>query len=230
MPKKIKVVDVVGEEVKNEEHEPSVNEEVNDITTVDAVAINEEPLPDIEDTPKPKAKPPPTQGGDARPLPKGLKAKPRTKKAPMEVILETKEEPTKSDETQIKEEPKTDKVKKVIEQVKCPKCDKMMSSKSLRYTHEQNCKGQVVKTEELPVKRRAKKETATPPILPNQPVKQENDKKEIYKKIVNNNISNKNETEIPEELKQEVLKTIQRTQLRMKMEEDNINRLNMQIA
>jgi hypothetical protein len=148
----------------------------------------------------------------------------------MEVILETKEEPTKSGETQIKEEPKTDKVKKVIEQVKCPKCDKMMSSKSLRYTHEQNCKGQVVKTEELPVKRRTKKEPATPPIELNQPVKQENDKKEIYKKIVNNNISNKNETEIPEELKQEVLKTTQRTQLRMKLKEDNINGLKTQIA
>ena len=223
MPKKIKVVDVVSEEVKNEEPEPSVNEEVNeptnDITTVDAVAINEEPLPDIEDTPKPKAKP---------------KAKPRIKKAPMEVVLETKEEPTKSDETQIpqqiKEEPKTDKVKKIIEQVKCPKCDKMMSSKSLRYTHEQNCKGQVVKTEELPVKRRTKKEPAKPPIELTQPGKLDNDKKEIYKKIVNNNISNKNETEIPEELKQEVLKTIQRTQLRMKMKEDNINRLKMQIA
>jgi len=226
MPKKIKVVDVVSEEVKNEEPEPSVNEEVNDIeqtsndiALASAQAINEEPLPDIEDTPKPKAKP---------------KAKPRTKKAPMEVILETKEEPTKSDETQIrpqiKEEPKTDKVKKVIEQVKCPKCDKMMSSKSLRYTHEQNCKGQVVKTEELPVKRRAKSEPAKPPISLGQTPKQENDKKEIYKKIVNNNISNKNETEIPEELKQEVLKTIQRTQLRMKMKEDNINRLKMQIA
>jgi len=226
MPKKIKVVDVVSENLKNEEPEPSVNEEVNDIeqtsndiALASAQAINEEPLPDIEDTPKPKAKP---------------KAKPRTKKAPMEVILETKEEPTKSDETQIppqiKEEPKTDKVKKVIEQVKCPKCDKMMSSKSLRYTHEQNCKGQVVKTEELPVKRRAKKETATPPIELTQPGKLDNDKKEIYKKIVNNNISNKNETEIPEELKQEVLKTIQRTQLRMKMKEDNINRLKMQIA
>ena len=106
----------------------------------------------------------------------------------------------------------------------------MMSQKSLRYTHEQNCKGQVVKTEELPVKRRTKKEPATPTISLGQTPKQDNDKKEIYKKIVNNNISNKNETEIPEELKQEVLKTIQRTQLRMKMKEDNINRLKMQIA
>ena len=55
-------------------------------------------------------------------------------------------------------------------------------------------------------------------------------KKDIYKKIVNNNISNKHEIEIPEELKQEVLKTIQRQHLRMKMKEDNINRLKMQIA
>jgi len=101
-----------------------------------------------------------------------------------------------------------------------------MSSKSLRYTHEQNCKGEVVKTEELPVKRRTKKE----PVELMQPHKLENDKKVIYKKIVNNNISNSHETEIPEELKQEVLKTIQRTQLRMKMKEDNINRLKMQIA
>ena len=48
--------------------------------------------------------------------------------------------------------------------------------------------------------------------------------------MVNNNISNKHETEIPEELKQEVLKTIQRQHLRMRMKQDNINRLKMQIA
>ena len=34
-----------------------------------------------------------------------------------------------------------------------------MNSKSLRYTHEQNCKGEAVKTEELPIKRRTKKES-----------------------------------------------------------------------
>ena len=106
-----------------------------------------------------------------------------------------------------------------------------MSSKSLRYTHEQNCKGEVVKTEELPVKRRTKKEPATPPVELIQDDKLKNkDKKEIYKKIVNTNISNTQETEIPEELKQEVLKTIQRQHLRMKIKEDNINRLKMQIA
>ena len=203
MPKKIKVVDVVSEEVKNEEPEPSVNEEVNepinDSFPQNDEKPNEEPLPDIEDTPKPKAKP---------------KAKPRTKKAPIEVMPEIKEEPKELPKEEPKEEPKTDKVKKVIEQVKCPKCDKMMSSKSLRYTHEQNCKGEVVKTEELPIKRRAKKEPATPPIELNQPVKQENDKKENYIKIVNNNMSNKLEIEIPEELKQEVIKTIQKNTIK----------------
>ena len=203
MPKKIKVVDVVSEEVKTVEPEPSViEEEVNDVEqpSNDIIPpIGEEPLPDIEDTPKPKAR---------------AKAKPRIKKVPIEVMPEIKEEPkqeplpTKSDESQItpQEETKTEKVKKVIEQVKCPKCDKLMNSKSLRYTHEQNCKGAVIKTEELPVKRRPKKEPATQPVELNQTVQQDNDKKDIYKKIVNNNISNKHEIEIPEELKQEVLK------------------------
>ena len=39
-----------------------------------------------------------------------------------------------------------------------------------------------------------------------------------------------NEIEIPLHLKQEVLNTIQRTQLRMKMKEDNLNKLRMNIA
>ena len=212
---------MVNEEVKNEEREPSANEEVNeiepsnDITPPDEGVIIEQPLPDIEDTPKPKSKP---------------RAKPRTKKAPIEVMPEIKEEPKKEPKEEPKEEPKNGKVKKVVELVKCPKCDKMMSQKSLRYTHEQNCKGEVVKTEDLPVKRRVKKEQDKPEVSLNQPVKLDNDKKEIYKKIVNHNVSNKHETDIPEELKQEVMKTIQRTQLRMKMKEDNLNKLKMQIA
>ena len=52
----------------------------------------------------------------------------------------------------------------------------------------------------------------------------------MYKKIVNNGIYIRHETEIPEELKQEVIKTIQRTHLRMNMKEDNINTLKTQIA
>ena len=92
-------------------------------------------------------------------------------------------EPKVEAKVEEKQEPKNGKVKKVIEQVKCPKCDKLMSSKSLRYTHEQNCKGAVVKTEDLPVKRRLKKEPPTShvePIQSNKEQNKNNDKKEIY--------------------------------------------------
>jgi len=230
MVKKIKVVDVVSleSEARNEEQEPSVNEvhEVNEVNEADKVtnesAINLNELPDI---PKPKAK--------AKP-----RAKPKTKKEQIEVQPEIQEEP-KVEEPKVeakveeKQEPKNGKVKKVIEQVKCPKCDKLMSSKSLRYTHEQNCKGAVVKTEDLPVKRRLKKEQPTShvePIQINKEQNKNNDKKEIYNKIVSKNMNTVNEIVIPEHLKQEVLNTIQRTQLRMKIKEDNLNKLRMNIA
>jgi len=230
MFKKIKVVDVVSQEARNEEQEPSVNEvhevdEVNEVNEPDKVT-NESPLNELPDIPKPKAK--------AKP-----RAKTKTKKEQIEVQPEIQEEPKveepKVEEAKVeeKQEPKNGKVKKVIEQVKCPKCDKLMSSKSLRYTHEQNCKGAVVKTEDLPVKRRLKKEPPTShvePIQINKEQNKNNDKKEIYNKIVSKNMNTVNEIVIPEHLKQEVLNTIQRTQLRMKMKEDNLNKLRMNIA
>jgi len=112
----------------------------------------------------------------------------------------------------------------VVEQVQCPKCDKMMSQKSLRYTHEENCKGKVVKTEEQPVKRRIKKEVTPEP-------QATTNKKEIYQEIVKKNSNtDSSEIEIPEELKLEVLRSIQRQHARLKMREDNLNRLKMQIA
>ena len=233
MVKKIKVVDVVSlePEARNEEQEPSVNEvhEVNEVNEADKVtnesAINLNELPDI---PKPKAK--------AKP-----RAKTKTKKEQIEVQPEIQEEPKveehKLEEPKVeeKQEPKNGKVKKVIEQVKCPKCDKLMSSKSLRYTHEQNCKGAVAKTEDLPLKRRLKKDPPTSHVEPIQINKEQNKNNDenyiyIYNKIVGENMNNVNEIEIPEHLKQEVLNTIQRTHLRMKMKEDNLNRLRMNIA
>ena len=121
------------------------------------------------------------------------------------------------------------KVKKVAEQVKCPKCDKMMSQKSLRYTHEENCKGKVVKTEDLPVKRRTTVSTKEP-IKTEPEVKTTTNKKEIYNKIVAQNVNlQSTEVQIPEELKLEVLKNIQRQQTRLRMKEDNLNKLKMQI-
>ena len=205
MPKKIKVVDVVSNEVNNEVNnevqEPSVNEEVNEevneITSpVGEVIIEEPPINDIEEVPKPKTK---------------AKSKPRPKKQPIKIEEEVKEE--------IKEEPKPEvkpeKVKKVVELIPCPKCNKMLSQKSLRYSHEKNCPGEVVKTEELPVKRRIKKEQEQPIIK----------KKEIPTILNNNNI-----IDIPDNIKQELVKTITRQQIRLKQKEDNFNKLKQNIV
>jgi len=102
-----------------------------------------------------------------------------------------------------------------------------MSQKSLRYTHEQNCKGEVVKTEDVPVKRRSTNKVEAKPEVVVKPV---TNKKEIYDNIVAKNVNlQKSEVQIPEELKLEVLKSIQRQQARMKMKEDNLNRLKMHI-
>ena len=200
--------------------EPSVNEEVNEevneITSpVGEVIIEEPPINDIEEIPKPKVK---------------AKSKPRVKKQPIkieeEVKEEIKEEPIKIPEPMKIEEPKEEpkqeqqskKVKKVVELVKCDKCNKMMSQKSLRYTHEQNCKGQEVDINELPVKRRVKQA----------PTKTINNIDNISN---NNNNNNKdNFYDIPEEVKTEICKVIARNQLRMKKKEDNLNKLKMQIA
>ena len=192
MPKKIKVVDVVSQEVKNEEVTASVNVEVvndepvevfNEITSPTGEVINDQ-IPDIEEIPKTKPK---------------TKAKPRAKpkQKPIEVMPEIKEAPFEERSVlpitdggkvkeEVKEEPqdlKSDKIKKVVELVKCEKCNKMLSQKSLRYTHENNCPGKVVKTEELPVKRRVKPITIKPQ--------------------VNNNITNSNEefNDIPADVK-----------------------------
>jgi DNA-binding NtrC family response regulator len=104
----------------------------------------------------------------------------------------------------------------------------MMSQKSLRYTHEQNCKGEVVKTEDVPVKRRNANKVESKPEVE---VKTVTNKKEIYDNIVAKNVNlQTSEVRIPEELKLEVLKNIQRQQARIKMKEDNLNRLKMQIV
>jgi hypothetical protein len=124
----------------------AINEEDNNIPP-SAGVIN-----DIEEEPKPKAKP---------------RAKPRAKKPQVEVIKEEiKEEPIilftqagEQDKPKQDNQPIKEKIKKEIAVVKCPKCDKLMQAKSLRYTHESNCKGIIpIKTEERPVKRREPRE------------------------------------------------------------------------
>ena len=187
----------MNEEVVNDQP----NEVDNELTLpVGKVNEEEQPLPDIEETPRPKAKSKP-------------KAKPKTK--PVEIIPEIKEEPIKIEEPVKIEEQQSKKVKKVVELVKCDKCNKMMSQKSLRYTHEQNCKGQEVDINELPVKRRVK-QAPTKTINNIDDISSNNNKDIFY--------------DIPEEVKTEICKVIARNQLRMKKKEDNLNKLKMQIA
>jgi hypothetical protein len=212
MGRKLKVVDIVAENTNNEASTPETvsTEQVHEVT------------PDVEPEQVPVNDTPPVETVNEEPPVEVIqkpKAKPRSKK---KQTVETVEVPTPEVEPAKPEVEVSDKVTKVVEQVKCKKCDKTMTPKALRYTHEQNCKGKVVKTEEQPVKRRTKKE---------EPSRDITNKKEVYQEIIkkNSNIDS-SEVEIPEHIKLEVLKSIQRQQTRLKMKEDNLNRLKMQIA
>ena len=219
MPKKIKVVDVASNNEINEDEKPTDN-----IAPAPGEAINEEDnnippsagvINDIEEEPKPKAKP---------------RAKPRAKKPQVEVIKEEiKEEPiilftqvgeqekpnislNKVVKQELKEEPKQDnqplkeKIKKEIELVKCPKCDKLMQAKSLRYTHESNRKGIIpIKTEERPVKRREPRE-----------IKQET------KQDIKQDIKQNNSIIVDTEIQNLILKTIENQKLKQKIEKKSL--------
>ena len=71
------------------------------------------------------------------------KRKPQPKKIEVKEIQETTEVPKKKVKT--------------LEQVQCDTCEKDMTKRTLRYHHK--CPGEVVKREEIPVKKRVKKET-----------------------------------------------------------------------
>lgn len=94
---------------------------------------------------------------------KEVKVKAKRKAQPKKIQVKEIEE-VKLEETPINipEEPKeiteesTKKVK-TLEQVQCDTCEKEMTKRTLRYHHK--CPGEVVKREELPVKKRVKKET-----------------------------------------------------------------------
>ena len=221
MGKKIKVVDIAKEETVSKEEEPT---QVTD--EVIPEQVNEEPVVDVQ----------PAVQSDIVEKPK---AKPRSKKkevtppeVPTEVVPAVAEvlEPSQPVEV-TKEEVKTEKIKKVVEQVKCKKCNKSMTPKTLRYSHEQNCSGAVVNTEDLPVKRRTTKKVEPVSATTTTTLQDKTNQKEIYNKIVAKNVNiDSSEIDIPEELKQEVFKSFKRQQERVKMKEDNLNRLRMQIA
>ena len=112
------------------------------------------------------------------------------------------------------EEDKPQKKIRTQELVQCPKCDKSLTQKSLRYFHEKSCPGEKIERENIPVKRRVK----------------ENNNND------NNNIENKNIINIPEHIiETEVKKRIQNTYKdrmveKMKLKEERIKKLSAQIA
>lgn len=220
MGKKIKVVDIAKEETDIKEEPTQVTDEV--ITE----QVSEEPVVDVQ----------PAVQSDIVEKPK---AKPRSKKkevtppeVPTEVFPAVIEVAEPSQPVEVtKEEIKTEKIKKVVEQVKCKKCNKSMTPKTLRYSHEQNCSGEVVNTEDLPVKRRTTKKVEPASATTTTTLQDKTNQKEIYNKIVAKNVNiDSSEIDIPEELKQEVFKSFKRQQERVKMKEDNLNRLRMHIA
>jgi len=98
---------------------------------------------------------------------------------------------------------------KTLELVKCEKCEKEMTKRTLRYDHEKTCKGAPIRREDVPVQKRVKKVNSPKQSVP----------------IV-----------IPEDvIEQEVKKRIQasvqdRIQQRIKLKEEKIKRLSAHIA
>ena len=96
--------------------------------------------------------------------------KPKKRASPKKKVKEEAVQPEEEvqPEEVIQELPKKEKVLKTVELVKCDKCNKLLSSKSLRYSH--NC-------EEKPVKRRepiVKEESSFIKVQPTEPIQLEN--------------------------------------------------------
>ena len=140
MVRKINVVNLNSFENATPEQPTNEAEEMSKIK--DDIQ-NEEPLEE-----------PTTQQQEPEPEPKvKAKRKPPTKKPTEEITppsLPLEEKP----EEEILPKPRTEKKIKTVELVSCPDCEKEMSSKTLRYSHEKNCTGKPIVREEIPVKRR----------------------------------------------------------------------------
>ena len=152
MPKKINVVSL--SDIKPvEENDVDTNNDIDERNQITEAIKEEEELSPPEDVtqmevekPKPKRKPAPK------------KAKVVEEEAPVieTVVEEVKAEPV------VEQPPK--KIK-TLELVKCEKCGKEMTKRTLRYDHDKTCKGAPIKREDIPVQKRVKK-LATPKQTP----------------------------------------------------------------
>jgi len=152
MPRKSKVVEQQSEAPLPE---TQVIEQTIDDTTIETTLPPEAPAPSDEQA---LTTLPPDEV-------KEVKVKPKRKAQPKKIKVKEIEE-VKLEETPINipeepkesiEEPTKQKKVKTLEQVKCDTCEKDMTKRTLRYHHK--CPGEVIKREEIPVKKRVKKET-----------------------------------------------------------------------
>jgi len=196
MPKKINVVSL--SDIKPTEEDVSIGDS-NDERTQITEAIKEEealnPPEEVQPMEEVKAKP---------------KRKPPAKKAKVteetvQPIPESIPEPI----PEVKEETPPKKVK-TLELVKCEKCNKEMTKRTLRYDHDKTCKGAPIKREDVPVQKRVKKvveEKQPPPQV-----------------VIPEHI-------IEQEIKKRIQSTVQdRVQQRMKLKEERIKKLSAHIA
>jgi len=153
MGKKINVVNLnsfentAPEQPTNDAEEMSkIKNDIQQEETPEAPSVVEQPK-EIEPKAKPKRKPP---------------AKKKIEEVKEEVITPT---PIIEEKPEEKPEEKKQTKIKTVELVSCPDCNKEMSKKTLRYSHDKNCTGKPVVREEIPVKRRApvKVKQTTPP-------------------------------------------------------------------
>ena len=104
--------------------------------------MEDKPLVEEETKPKPKRKPPVKK-------PKVVEEA-SVVEAP-EPVVETVVEPVKEEQPQKKV--------KTLELVKCGKCGKEMTQRTLRYDHDKTCKGAPIKREDITIKKRIKKDS-----------------------------------------------------------------------
>jgi len=195
MPKKINVVSLCH--IK-----PVEEDDLNQIK--EAIRLEEAQTPLVEELVivKPKRKPPAKKVIEViEPL--------CEEQLPLEVV-------GSSNEPEEEQLPKEDTKKiKTVELVKCPKCDKEMTKRTLRYDHDKTCPGQKVEREKIPVQRRVAV---------------------VKRALEPSTINTVTKVNIPEELiEEEVKKRIQnhvhdRTHQKMKLKEERIKKIASQIV
>ena len=171
-----------------------IKEETQDEITQIKEAIKEEEEAEkvetpVEETPKPKRK-----------------AAAKKKK-----IIEEYAEPPQAVEVEPEKKEETEKKVKTLELVKCDKCNKEMTKRTLRYDHPKTCKGAPINREDIPVQKRVKPPT-TQKII-------EQPTRAIPTEI------------IEQEIKKRIQNSIQeRMQIKLKQKEERIKKLAEKIA